>query len=64
MYNYTIASTRVQESLIEAGEETHKFKERKEKKTVLQTVPGVTIQALKINQGTDNFWFNGIKTLR
>ena len=32
IYNYTIASTRVYESLIEAGEETHKFKERKEKK--------------------------------
>ena len=32
IYNFTIASTRVLESLIEAGEETHKFKERKEKK--------------------------------
>ena len=33
IYNFTIASTRrVQESLIEAGEETYKFKERKGKK--------------------------------
>ena len=31
IYNFTIASTRVLESLIEAEEETHKFKERKEK---------------------------------
>ena len=32
IYNFTIVSTRVQESLIEAGEETYKFKERKGKK--------------------------------
>ena len=32
IYNFTIASTRVQESLIEAREETHKFKEKKGKK--------------------------------
>ena len=31
IYNFTIASTRILESLIEAEEETHKFKERKEK---------------------------------
>ena len=32
IYNFTIASTRVQESLIEAGEETYKFKETEGKK--------------------------------
>ena len=43
IYNLTIASTRVQESLIEAGEETYKFKERKGKKKrkILQTVQAV-----------------------
>ena len=42
IYNFTMASTRIWESLIEAGEETHKLKERKGKKiSILQTVPAV-----------------------
>ena len=36
IYNFTIASTRILESLIEAEEETHKFKERKEKNKYLK----------------------------
>ena len=66
-FQFTITrqlSPAYRESLIEAGEEIHKFKERKGKKTILQAVPDVTIPALKINQGTDNFWFNAIKTLK